>query len=111
MSLIKEYITEELNQLIQEKNKRGVKKYVDHEAEKENNPKVSSDDEIELRKDMNNDVINVAAMARKVFPDHTPEGAQSQLRKQIKGLKSDSGSEYPIKQKTANIIRKELGKI
>lgn len=111
MSLIKEYITEELNQLIQEKNKRGVKKYVDHEAEKENNPKVSSDDEIELRKDMNNDVINVAAMARKVFPDHTPEGAQSQLRKQIKGLKSDSGSEYHIKQKTANIIRKELGKI
>lgn len=111
MSLIKEYITEELNQLIQEKNKKGVKKYVDHETEKENNPKVSSDDEIELRKDMNNPVINVAAMARKVFPDHTPEGAQSQLRKQIKGLKSDSGSEYHIKQKTANIIRKELGNI
>lgn len=111
MSLIRECIIEELNNLLQEKNAKGEKKFVDHDKEKVNNPNIASDDEIEIRKDMNNDVINVAAMARKVFPNHTPEGAQSQLRKQIKGLKSDSGSEYHIKQKTANIIRKELGKI
>lgn len=111
MSLLKKYITEEINNLLAEKNRKGEKKYIDHDKEKEKNVRASSDDENEIRKDMNNDFINVAAMAREVFPNHTPEGAQSQLRKQIKGLKSDSGSEYHINQKTANKIRKELGKI
>ena len=73
---------------------------------------LNSEDESEIRNIVNsNDLINVAALARKVFPDHTPEGAQSQLRKQLKGETNDTGKEYHIKQRVGQEIRKQLQKL
>jgi hypothetical protein len=73
---------------------------------------MNSEDESEIRNIVNNnDLINVAALARKVFPDHTPEGAQSQLRKQLKGIKNDTGKQYHIKQRVGQEIRKQLQKL
>ena len=69
-------------------------------------------DESQIRNNVTNDeLINIAALARKVYPDHTPEGAQSQLRKKLKGLKNDNGSEYHLKSREASTIRKALNKI
>ena len=73
---------------------------------------VSSGDEAQIRHDVNNaDLINIAALAREVYPDHTPEGSQSQLLKKLKVLKNDNGSEYHIKQREAGAIRKALNDI
>ena len=54
--------------------------------------------------------VDLAAVAKKVYPDHTPEGAQSQLRKKVKGLKNDNGSKYKIKKKEAFKIRRIIDK-
>jgi hypothetical protein len=81
-------------------------------AKRRDGNNISHGDENNLRDNVtNDDLINVAALARKVYPDHTPEGAQSQLRKKLKGLKNDTGSEYHIKSREASVIRKELEKI
>lgn len=70
---------------------------------------LNAEDEAEIRNIVNkSDLINVAALAKKVYPDHTPEGAQSQLRKELKGIKNDSGNEYHIKQRVSNEIRRQL---
>lgn len=81
-------------------------------AKRRDGKNVSVGDEAQIRHDVDNaDLINVAALAREVYPDHTPEGAQSQLRKKLKGLKNDNGSEYHIKQREAAVIRKALNDI
>ena len=73
---------------------------------------VSSGDEDQIRHDVDGSgIVNVAALAREVYPNHTPEGAQSQLRKKLKGLTNDNGSEYHIKEREANIIQKVMDKI
>jgi hypothetical protein len=78
-------------------------------AERRDGNNISHGDENQIRRDATkDDMINVAALARKVYPDHTPEGAQSQLRKKLKGLKNDTGSEYHIKSREASVIRKAL---
>lgn len=59
---------------------------------------VSKSDEERLRSLLQTDLFNIAAVAKRIYPDHTDEGAQSQLRKKILGEKSDSGSEYHLKQ-------------
>lgn len=102
---------------------RGIKKYnkmqsnnkfkdqAEQEKKRDGNA-MNSEDESEIRNMVNNsDLINVAALARKVFPDHTPEGAQSQLRKQLKGIKNDSGKQYHIKQRVGQEIRKQMQKL
>ena len=81
-------------------------------AKKRDGKNLSAGDENQIRNTIeNDDVINIAAMARKLYPDHTPEGAQSQLRKKIKGVKNDNGSEYHLKQREAAVIRKILNKL
>ena len=73
---------------------------------------VSSGDEDQIRHDVDGSgIVNIAALARKVYPSHTPQGAQSQLRKKLKGLTNDNGSEYHIKEREANIIQKVMDKI
>ena len=73
---------------------------------------VSSGDEDQIRHDVDGSgIVNIAALARKVYPGHTPQGAQSQLRKKLKGLTNDNGSEYHIKEREANIIQKVMDKI
>ena len=81
-------------------------------SKKRDGKNLSKSDETQLRDKVNdNDYINVAAVARELYPDHTPEGAQSQLRKKIKAVKNDNGSEYHLKQREASVIRRILNKI
>lgn len=57
---------------------------------------------------LDNDVVNVAAFARKMYPNLTPQGAQSKLRKKIKHEKSDSGSVYKLRKHEVEKARKIL---
>lgn len=76
------------------------------------NPNLNNGDAEEIARALDNDVVNVAAVARELYPDLTPQGAQSKLRKKIKHIKSDSGSPYKLKKKEAfkarRIIDREL---
>lgn len=110
MRLIEKIINEEINNLINEKNSKGVHRFVNHDDENKFKKNVSAEDEKSVRKDTDKPIINIAALARKVYPDHTPEGAQSQLRK-IKGETNDNGSEYHLKNDEASTVRKELSDI
>lgn len=80
--------------------------------DKSTNPNLNNGDAEEIARALNNDVINVAGVARQLYPNLTPQGAQSKLRKKIKHVKSDSGSVYKLKKKEAfkarRIIDKEI---
>ncbi len=49
------------------------------------NRKLSKSDYQKIADTVDQDLTDIAAVAQKVFPDHTPEGAQSQLRKELNG--------------------------
>lgn len=115
MKHITKIVTEEINKylytIIEKSDSNKTTDTINH-ANKRDGKILSTSDEDQLRNDVNkDDIINIAALARKVYPDHTPEGAQSQLRKKLKGLKSDSGSEYHIRNREANTIRQALNSI
>ena len=109
-------ITETLNQYLTEhiltekkKTKSTEKK---EKAARRDGKNISTADQNQIKRIVgDDDVINLAAVARKVYPGHTPEGAQSQLRKKVKELKNDNGSKYHLKQREAAIIRKILNKL
>lgn len=135
-SIINEEINKYLNEEIlsekksnqdQKKNKKNDEDNVRHGAiklkgghrgdfntklDRETNPNLSSADAEVIARALDNDVVNVAAVARQLYPKLTPQGAQSKLRKKIKHEKSDSGSPYRLKKKEAfkarRIIDKEL---
>lgn len=58
----------------------GYKKY-DFKDWKRSNIEINKDLANSIISKINMDTLDLAAAARKVFPAHTPEGAQSQLRK------------------------------
>jgi hypothetical protein len=120
--MIDEIIDREIKQLVREnsfdeknnrmkKLKRGLRTNFDVESDKVHNPDVNSQEANDLISKLDNGYMNIAKIAQKVYPDHTPEGAQSQLRKKIKRLRSDSGSTYKIKSKEARKIRSILNRI
>lgn len=81
-------------------------------AERRDGKDISAADQQQIQRIVgNDDVINLAAVARKVYPNHTPEGAQSQLRKKVKQLKNDKGSKYHLKQREAAVIQKIINKL
>jgi hypothetical protein len=84
--------------ILQEKFKRGEKHFSNHSEEQKENPTASRESVNLIKNLFNKDLLNVAAFARYVFPNHTEEGAQSQLRKAIKGLDSSGDkSAHPIR--------------
>ena len=90
--------------------KGGLRTSFDYEIDKITNPNLNNQDAEELNNLVDSDVINTAAVAHKVYPHHTRQGAQSQLRKKIKGLRSDSGSKYRLKKKEAYRLRRALSR-
>lgn len=56
--------------------------YTDYESK---NRKLSKSDYQKIVNQIDQENTDIAAVARKVFPDHTEEGAQSQLRKVLNG--------------------------
>lgn len=78
--------------------------------ERETNPNLNNQDAEDLNDILDSDFINVSAVAQEIYPDHTPQGAQSQLRKKIKGIENDNGSKYKLKKKEAYKIRRAIAK-
>ena len=90
--------------------RRGLRTDFDIKKERETNPNLNNQDAEDLNDILDSDLIDVAALAKRVYPDHTPQGAQSQLRKKIKGITNDNGTRYKLKKKEAFKIRRELAK-
>lgn len=87
------------------KGKGGQRKDFDVDDEKTYNANVDDQEQGSVVGALDNGFINVKKVAEKLYPDHTPEGAQSQLRKKLKGEKSDSGSTYKLKKKEVRRLR------
>lgn len=62
----------------------GTQEYDYNEYERKNT-KLSKSDFDKVAKSIDQDLTDIAAVARKVYPDHTDEGGQSQLRKVLNG--------------------------
>ena len=90
--------------------KNGRRGDFNFKQDRETNPNLNAQDAEDLATILDSDYVNLAAVAHDVYPDHTEEGAQSQLRKKVKGLKNDNGSTYKIKKKEAFKIRRALAK-
>lgn len=79
----------------------------DAKLDKDTNPNLTHGDAEQIANALNNDVVNVAAVARQLYPNLTPNGAQSKLRKKIKHIPP-----YTLKKKEAfkarRIIDKEM---
>lgn len=90
--------------------RNGLRTDFNYKLDRETNPNLNNQDSEDLIDILDSPYVDLAAVAQDIYPDHTPEGAQSQLRKKVKGLKSDSGSTYKIKKKEAFKIRRALAK-
>ena len=90
--------------------RNGLRADFDAKKERETNPNLNNQDSEDLADILDSPYVDLAAVAHDIYPDHTKEGAQSQLRKKVKGLTSDSGSKYRIKKKEAYKIRRALAK-
>ena len=90
--------------------KNGLRGEFNFKRERETNPNLNNQDAEDLATMIDSPFVNTAAVAHEWRPDLTPEGAQSELRKKVKGLRSDSGSKYRIKKKDAFKLRRILSK-
>ena len=63
----------------------GRSRYYDYDDYQRSNKDVAQGDASSLSQEIDMDKTNIASVARDLFPDHTEEGAQSQLRKILKG--------------------------
>lgn len=86
----------------------GSRKDFNAELDKKTNPNLSKQDEEDLSQVLKSDMVNVAAVAREIYPNLTPAGAQSKLQKKIDHKKSDSGSTYRLKKKEGDAIERVL---
>ena len=85
--------------IITEKFRPGEESHINHEEEEKNDPTASIEVIHLISNLFSMGFLNVSAFARYVFPDHTPEGAQSQLRKAIEGLNSEGKTDkkHPVR--------------
>ena len=90
--------------------KNGLRTDFNAKKERETNPNLNNQDAEDLNDILDSDFINISAVAQELYPDHTPEGAQSQLRKKVKGIENDNGSKYRLKKKEAFKIRRAIAK-
>ena len=87
------------------KGKGGLRKDFDVEDDKQYNKNVDAQEETSIKDILTNGFVNIKKVAEKLYRDHTPEGAQSQLNKKLTGAKSDSGSTYKLKSKEVKKLR------
>lgn len=87
------------------KAKGGMRKDLDVEDEKTYNQNVDDQEQSSVQDILSNGFVNIKKVAEKLYPDHTPEGAQSQLNKKLTGAKSDSGSTYKLKKREVKRLR------
>lgn len=83
-------ISENVNKyILQEKFRKGQHVVIDHEKEQKEDPTVTNNMLHLISSLFKGGFLNTKKFAEYVFPDHTPEGAQSQLRKALKGLNNE----------------------
>lgn len=87
------------------KAKGGLRKDLDVEKEETYNQNVDDQEQSSVTDILSNGFVNIKKVAEKLYPDHTPEGAQSQLNKKLTGAKSDSGSTYKLKRNEVKKLR------
>ena len=87
------------------KGKGGLRKDFDIEDDETYNQHVDDQEQSSIEDMLTNGFINIKKVAEKLYPDHTPEGAQSQLNKKLRGDKSDSGSTYKLKSREVKRLR------
>ena len=85
------------------KKKGGGKEYYNYDDYEMKNKKISQGDASSVRGSIDTEKTNIAAVARDLFPDHTDEGAQSQLRKILNG-------DRPMTKKLASKIEKMISR-
>ena len=78
----------------------------DYDSYEKSNKELSHGDANTISRQIDTDKTNIASVARDIFPDHTEEGAQSQLRKIING-------DRPMTNKVASKLDKliSMGKV
>ena len=91
--------------------RRGLRTDFDRKKDRETNPNLTNQDAEDINDIIDSDAINTAAVAKQLYPDHTEEGAQSQLRKKVKGLENDNGSKYKLKKKEAHRLRRIIARM
>lgn len=93
------------------KKKGGTRGDFNAKADKLYNQEVDDLEQGQLSSILTNGPFNISQIAQEVFPDHTKEGAQSQLRKELKGEHADSGHKYRLKKHHLQRLRAVLAKI
>ena len=91
--------------------RNGLRTDFDRKKDRETNPNLTNQDAEDINDIIDSDAINTAAVAKMLYPDHTDEGAQSQLRKKVKGLENDNGSKYKLKKKEAHRLRRIIARM
>ena len=90
-------IEKERNQVITRKKIGGGTEKISKAEYDRKNVKSSAANAEQIRNRIDQENTDIAAVARKVFPKHTDEGAQSQLRKILNG-------DRPMTKRVANIL-------
>ena len=83
--------------------KNGGKIYYDYNDYERKHRKISKGDSDSIKNTVDMENTDIAAVARSVFPDHTEEGAQSQLRKILTG-------ERPMTKDVASKLEKMISR-
>ena len=83
--------------------KNGGKMYYDYNDYERKHRKISKGDSDSIKNTVDMENTDIAAVARSVFPDHTEEGAQSQLRKILTG-------ERPMTKDVASKLEKMISR-
>lgn len=102
--LIKNYLHKHNNRKKKKKLRKlakGGSEYYDYDDYEIKNKKISKGDTASIISSIDTEKTNIAAVARELFPDHTDEGAQSQLRKILNG-------ERPMTKNLASKIEKMI---
>ena len=77
--------------------------YYDYNDYERKHRKISKGDSDSIKNTVDMENTDIAAVARSVFPDHTEEGAQSQLRKILTG-------ERPMTKDVASKLEKMISR-
>lgn len=115
--IISETIHREINKLIREAEDGGVKKkkfirrktvnggdkFFDYDEYESTHTKTTKSDADAIRKNIDLDNTDLRQVAMDVYPDHTKNGAQSQLRKVMNG-------ERPMTDDVANKLNKMISR-
>ena len=93
------------------KTKGGQRKDYDVDYDRKYNKNANDVEQSSIETFLKSPFINLKKVAEKLYPDHTPEGAQSQLRKKIEGIEYGPHKKYRLKERDVEKLRPLISKI